>query len=88
MPVCASLGVRLVVAWFSTYEWFIQVTHLLEIKNIDVLKDFRIKTSQNREWGDFAAQLEVFAPERRSRLLEPIGAIPPETFRKAIEESQ
>jgi hypothetical protein len=88
MPICARLGVRLVVAWFSTYEWFTQVTHLLEFKNIDVLKDFRIKTSQNREWGDYAAQLEVFAPERRSRLLEPIGAIPPATFHKAIEESQ
>ncbi|MHA2181234.1 MAG: hypothetical protein ACXAAH_07405, partial [Promethearchaeota archaeon] len=30
----------------------------------------------------------TFAPERRTRLLEPIGAIPPDTLDKAIEESQ
>ena len=37
---------------------------------------------------EYAAQLEVFAPERRTRLLEPIGAVKPEVLHKAIEDSQ
>ncbi|MFX0138562.1 MAG: NIPSNAP family protein [Candidatus Hodarchaeota archaeon] len=88
VPVCERLGTRLVTAWFSTIEWFIQVTHIFEFENMDALKDFRIKTSQDKQWGEYAAKLEDFAPERRSRLLEPIGAIPPENLHKAIEESQ
>ncbi|MFX1455428.1 MAG: NIPSNAP family protein [Promethearchaeota archaeon] len=88
IPACERLGVRLVVAWFSTYEWYYQVTHVFEFNDIDALKEFRINASQDREWGEYTAELENFAPERRSRLLEPIGAIPPEILHKAIEESQ
>ncbi len=82
------LGARLVAAWNGNYEWVMQITQIFEFDDIEALKNFRIKASQNREWGEYTAQLEVFAPERRTRLLEPIGAIPPETLHKAIEESQ
>ncbi len=88
VPTCKRLGSCLVAAWFSTYEWFAQVTHVLEFEDMNALKDFRIKTSQDKQWGEYSAQLEDFAPERHTRLLEPIGAIPPENLHKAIEESQ
>ncbi len=88
VPVCERLGARLVIAWFSTYEWFLQVTHVFEFDDEEALKDFRINTNQDKQGGKYTAQLEVFAPERRTRLLEPIGAVPPETLHKAIEESQ
>jgi len=88
VPICERLGTRLVVAWFSTYEWFSQVTHVFEFANMKTLKEFRIKASQDNQWGEYTAELEEFAPERRTRLLEPIGAVPPEILHKAIEESQ
>jgi hypothetical protein len=88
IPVCERLGARLVIAWFSTYDWFQQVSHIFEFDDLDALKKFRINTCQDKQWGEYAAQLEVFAPERRTRLLEPIGAIPPETLHKAIEDSK
>jgi len=88
VPACNRLGARLVIAWSGNYEWVMQITQIFEFDDIEALKNFRIKTSQDREWGEYSAQLEIFAPERRTRLLEPIGAIPPETLHKAIEESQ
>ena len=88
VPACKRLGARLVTAWNGNYEWVMQITQIFEFDDIEALKNFRIKASQDREWGEYTAQLEVFAPERRTRLLEPIGAIPPETLHKAIEESQ
>ena len=88
VPACESLGVRLVVAWFSTYEWFRQVTHVFEFADMGALKNFRIKANQDKVWGEYTAELEKFAPERRTRLLEPIGAVLPEALNKAIAESQ
>lgn len=88
VPACKRLGARLVTAWNGNYEWFMQITQIFEFDDIKALKNFRIKASQDREWGEYTAQLEVFAPERRSRLLEPVGAVPPETLHNAIEESQ
>ncbi|MFW9872747.1 MAG: hypothetical protein ACFFG0_06550 [Candidatus Thorarchaeota archaeon] len=88
VPACKRLGVRLIAAWYGNYEWVYQTTQIFEFDDIEVLKKFRINASQDREWGEYMAQLEVYAPERRSRLLEPIGAVPPEVLHKAIEESQ
>ena len=88
VPACKRLGARLVAAWNSNYEWVMQTTQIFEFDDIEALKKFRINASQDREWGEYLAQLEVFAPERRTRLLEPIGAVPPEVLHKAIEESQ
>ena len=88
VPACKRLGARLVAAWISNYEWVMQTTQIFEFDDIEALKKFRINASQDREWGEYMAQLEIFAPERRTRLLEPIGAVPPEVLHKAIEESQ
>ena len=88
VPACKRLGARLVTAWNGNYEWVMQTTQIFEFDDIEALKTFRINASQDKEWGEYMAQLEVFAPERRTRLLEPIGAVPPEILHKAIEESQ
>lgn len=88
VPACERLGARLVCAWSGHFEWVMQTIQIFEFDDIEALKKFRINSSQDKEWGKYLAQLEVFAPERRTRLLEPIGAVPPEILHKAIEESQ
>jgi hypothetical protein len=88
VPTCKRLGARLIAAWNANYEWVMQITQIFEFDDIEALKKFRINASQNKTWGEYMAQLEVFSPERRTRLLEPVGAVPPEILHKAIEESQ
>jgi hypothetical protein len=88
VPICERLGARLVAAWSSNSEWYCQVTQVMEFDDMDELKVFRIKSSQDSAWGEFLAKLEEFAPERRSRLLEPLGPVLPKTLHKAIKRSQ
>jgi hypothetical protein len=88
VPACERLGTRVVAAWTSNVEWFSQVTQIMEFNDMEALKKFRIDASKDIGWGEYAAQLEEIAPERRSRLLEPLGPIPPETLHNAIEASK
>ena len=88
VPICERLGARLVAAWYSDVEWFSQVTQIMEFDDIEALKSFRMKTSQDPAWGEYMARLEEFAPERRSRLLEPLGPVLPKILHKAIRRSQ
>jgi len=64
VPICNRLGTRIVAAWFSNVEWFSQVTQVFEFNDMDALKEFRRKSSQDKEWGEYMARLESFAPER------------------------
>ena len=50
---------------------------------MEALKAFRIKTSQDLTWGKYMACLEELAPERTSRLLEPLGPVQPKALNKA-----
>ena len=88
VPICERLGARLIAGWYTNSEWFSQVTQIMEFDDMDALKDFRKKTSQDPEWGEYAAGLEEFAPERRSRLLEPLGPVQPDVLHKAMRRSQ
>ncbi|MFX1298605.1 MAG: NIPSNAP family protein [Promethearchaeota archaeon] len=88
IPICERLGSRLVAAWYSDVEWFSQVTQIMEFDDMEALKAFRIKTSQDLTWGKYMARLEELAPERSSRLLEPLGPVQPKVLNKAIRRSQ
>ena len=86
--VCESLGARLIAGWFTNTEWYSQITQIMEFDDMEALKAFRMKASQSSAWGEYMARLEDFAPERRSRLLEPLGPVDPKVLHKAIKRSQ
>lgn len=88
VPICDHVGARLIAAWASYSEWFGQVTQIMEFDDIDSLKSFRLKTSQNSAWGEYIVGLEDFAPVRRSRLLETIESVPTKVLHEAITKSQ
>ncbi len=88
VPICPDVGARLVAAWSSNIEWFCQVQHVFEFDDMEALKSFRIQSSQNKAWGEYAAGLEEHAPMRRSRLLEPLEVVPTTVLHQAITESQ
>jgi len=88
VPVCQRLGCRLVIAWYNDLEWFCQVRQVLEFDDLDALKAFRMRASQDPAWGEYAARLEEIAPVRSSRLLEPLAPIWPEILQQAVAESQ
>ena len=76
VPVCPQVGARLIAAWSSDEERFCQVKQVMDFENMDALKAFRVKASQNKAWGEYAAGLEEHAPARRSRLLEDLAGVP------------
>ena len=88
VPVCQRLGCRLIIAWYNDLEWFCQVRQVLEFDDLGALQSFRAKASQDSGWGEYAAHLEEVAPDRRSRLLEPLAPIWPEILHQAAAESQ
>ena len=88
VPVLPEMGARLVAAWSCDIERFCQVIQVMEFDDMDALKAFRNNASQNKAWGEYAAGLEEHAPVRQSRLLEPLGAVPPEVLHQAIAESK
>ncbi len=88
VPLCPEVGARLVAAWSSSEEWFCQVKQVFEFDDMEALKAFRVKTCQNKSWGVYMAGLEDQAPVRRSRLLEPVGAVPAEVLHQAIADSR
>ena len=88
VPVCEPLGARLIAGWVTNTEWYSQVTQIMEFDDMEALKAFRMKASQSSAWGEYMARLEDFAPERRSRLLEPLGPVDPKVLHKAIKRSQ
>ena len=88
VSVCERLGARLIAGWYTNSEWFSQVTQIMEFDDMEALKAFRMKASQDSAWGEYAARLEEFAPERRSRLLEPLEPVQPKVLHKAIRRSQ
>jgi len=88
VPACQRLGTNVVAAWYSNVEWFSQVTQVLEFDNLAAFEAFRSRARQDPAWGEYEVRLEELAPERRSRLLEPLGPVPPETLHEAAAQSQ
>ena len=87
VPSCQRLGARLVAAWYSDAETFGQVMQVLEFDDLAALGAFRAKAADDEVWAACEARLEELAPVRRSRLMEGLSPVPPETTRAAAAES-
>ena len=88
VPCYERLGGRLVAAWYSDAEVFAQVMQVLEFDDLAALGAFRAKASDDERWTECERRIEELAPVRRSRLMEALGPIAPETLRGAAAESQ
>jgi hypothetical protein len=88
VPLCPRLGARLVSAWYADVELFSQTTQIFEFDSLATFELFRAKARQDTAWQKYETRLEELAPERRSRLLEPLGPVPPATLHEAIAQSQ
>ena len=88
VPCCERLGARLVAAWYSDAEVFAQVMQVLEFDDLAALDAFRAEASRDEGWMECEGRIEELAPVRRSRLMEALGPIVPETLRGAAAESQ
>ncbi len=60
----------------------------LEFDDLAALGAFRAAASADEGWLQCERRIEELAPERRSRLMEALGPIAPETLRGAAAESQ
>jgi hypothetical protein len=88
VPCYERLGGRLVAAWYSDVEVFAQVMQVLEFDDLAALGAFRAAASDDEGWTECERRIEELAPERRSRLMEALGPIAPETLRGAAADSQ
>ncbi len=88
VPSYDRLGARLVAAWYADVEAFSQVRQVLEFDDLTALGAFRTNAAADHAWMECENWIEEVAPVRRSRLMEALAAIPPETLRQASAESQ
>ena len=87
VPSSQRLGGRLVAAWYSDAEVFAQVMHVSEFDDLAALGTFRARAADDEAWAACARRLEELAPVRRSRLMEGLSPVPPETTRAAAAQS-
>ena len=87
LPAHERLGARLVGAWFCHEEWFSQILHVTEFDDLAAFGAWREAAQSDDQASAGTAELAALAPQRRAELLEPLGPIPVESLRAAIEES-
>ncbi len=88
VPCYERLDARLVAAWFSDAEVVNQVMQVWEFDDLAALGAFRAGAADDETWIQCQERLEELAPERRTRLMETLGPIPPETMGEASAQSQ
>lgn len=85
VPGWTRVGGRVVGAWFSTEEWFYQVTQIIAFADLAAFDTARREASLDSGLADALGALEELAPVRRESLLEPLGPVGPEKLDAAIE---
>jgi hypothetical protein len=88
VPGWARAGGRIVGAWFSSEEWFNQVTQVIAFPDLAALDAARREASGDAQLSEAEGVLETLAPIRRESLLEPLGPVAPEKLDAAIEAAE
>lgn len=90
VPGWASTGGRLKGAFFSTEEWFYQVTHVTAFADLATFDSARRSIGQGSEFAELRATQEALAPRSGTRLLEDLGPVAGESLdagiAKAVDE--
>jgi hypothetical protein len=87
VPGWSSLGGELKAAFFSTEEWFYQVTHATAFPDLAAFDVARRSIEHGAEFADLRAENESLAPRRGTALLENLGPVPAETLDAGIAKA-
>ena len=88
LPASSGHGARLVGSWFAHEEWYSQILHVTEFDDLAAFDEYRKAARTDAKLIEAQAKLANLAPERRSELLEPLGAVPVSALHDAIEVSR
>jgi len=84
VPAWASEGGRLKAAFFSTEEWFYQVTHVTAFDDLAGFDRARRAVAEGAEFAALRATDEALAPGRGTALLEDLGPVAAESLDAGI----
>jgi len=87
VPGWASLGGRLKGAFFSTEEWFYQVTHVTVFADLAAFDGARRAVEQGAEFAALRTGDEALAPRRGTALLEDLGPVTAQRLDDAIAQA-
>jgi len=87
IPAWASVGGDLKGAFFSTEEWFYQVTHVVAFEDLAAFDRARTAIDQSGEFAELRAGDEALAPERGTALLEDLGPVAAESLDAGIAKA-
>lgn len=87
IPAWSSVGGALKGAFFSTEEWFFQVTHVVAFDDLAAFDRGRAEIEQGAEFAELRGTDEALAPERGSELLEDLGPVAAESLDAGIAKA-
>jgi hypothetical protein len=87
LPAWSSVGGTLKGAFFSTEEWFYQLTHLTAFEDLAAFDRARSAVEQGAEFADLRATDEALAPVRGTSLFEDLGPVSAEALDAGIAKA-
>ncbi len=87
VPGWASEGGQLKAAFFSTEEWFFQVTHVTAFEDLAAFDRARRSVEEGSEFAGLRSVDEALAPTRGTTLLEDLGPVAAESLDAGIAKA-
>ncbi len=87
VPAWAAEGGTLKGAFFSTEEWFYQVTHIVAFDDLAAFDRARRAVGEGSEYAAVREADEALAPDRATTLLEDLGPVAAESLDAGIAKA-